>query len=63
MYVVQLLRKEIIVSVGIQSPLSRKQTVKLSYAEGMIGALPVFDTYENALTYAKEEHLILEIEG
>ena len=63
MFMVQLLRKEIIVSVGIQSPLSLKQTVKLSYAEGMIGALPVFDTHENALAYAKEEHLILEIEG
>jgi len=34
------------------SPLLDTHTLKLSWHEDMIGALPVFNSYKSALTYA-----------
>ena len=41
--------------------LGLKQEIKLSYAEGMIGALPVFNTREVPLAYSEDEDLIFEL--
>lgn len=35
--------------------------LKLSYFDGMIGAIPVFDTQENAEKHANGECMILEL--
>lgn len=56
MYAVQGLAQYVEVSAfGIH------HEVKLSFADGMIGALPVFDTYENAKAYAGDRFKIAPI--
>ena len=61
MFVVKLLTQKIGIDVANCTP-SYRHDVKLSFANGMIGALPVFNTYQDALTYCKDESLILEIQ-
>ena len=56
MYAVQGLAQYVEVSAfGIH------HEVKLSFADGMIGALPVFDTYENAKAYAGDKFKIIKV--
>ena len=33
--------------------------IKMCWADGMVGALPVFDTYESALKYADDQPLFV----
>jgi len=56
MFLVVVLKEEIVVEI-----LGIKQTKPLCFSEGMIGALPVFDKYEDALRYAGDEKLVQEI--
>lgn len=56
LYCVMLLGKE----VQVNTPA--EHNVDLSWAPGMIGALPVFDTYEAALNYCGREDLISVID-
>ena len=48
MFAVMALKIEIAVEV-----LGVTQSVKMSFADGMVGAIPVFDTKENALAWAE----------
>jgi hypothetical protein len=48
MFAVMTLKTEIAVEV-----LGVTQTVKMSFADGMLGAIPVFDTKENALAWGE----------
>ena len=60
MFVVQFLIEKTTIRIdGCHPPLERK--VKLSFIEGMVGAMPVFDSHKNALAYAEDETLILEV--
>ena len=46
--------------VNIENPSA---TIPLSWAEGMLGVLPVFESYEKALTYAEGNfEIITEIQ-
>lgn len=46
--------------VNIENPTA---TIPLSWAEGMLGVLPVFESYEKALTYAEGNfEIITEIQ-
>jgi hypothetical protein len=39
-----------------------EQPIDISWADGMVGALPVFDDYDDALAYVNgDEHLIIEV--
>ena len=55
-YAVGMLTKEINVEI-----LGKKENLKLSWADGMIGALPVFTNYEDAVKYCDEDCPIIEI--
>ncbi len=48
MFAVMALKTEIAVEV-----MGSTQTVKMSFADGMVGAIPVFDTRENASAWAE----------
>lgn len=56
MYVVLQLNKEVGVNV-----MGREIEVPLSYADGMIGAMPVFDTKGAAEVFAGDKYGISEI--
>ena len=56
MYVVLQLDKALEVNV-----MGREIEVPLSYAEGMVGAMPVFDTKGAAEAFAGDEYEIAEI--
>ena len=56
MFVVLQLNKEVEVNV-----MGTVVEVPLSYAEGMIGAIPVFDTREAAELFAGDDYSIAEI--
>lgn len=57
MFVVRLIRESVEINV-----LGMSQEVKLSWSKGQVGAIPVFETKEQALEYAKgNEDLIYEI--
>jgi len=56
MFLVVVLKEEIEVEI-----LGIKQTTNLCFSDGMIGALPVFDKYEDAVRYAGDENLVQEI--
>jgi len=63
MYMVMRLHKEIEVNLsGFVPPLNKE--VKLSWADGMIGVCPAFDSYEDAEKYTADmpDVQILEIE-
>lgn len=61
MYVVMLLKKKHMVRVNnIQPPLEQELT--MSFADGMIGVLPVFENKEDAERYADGANVI-EIEA
>lgn len=57
MYLVQALTTEIEANI-----LGHKTDIKLSFAQGMIGALPVFKTLEDAEVYSEGKFPIVEIE-
>ncbi len=57
MFVVTMITKKAEIDV-----YGRIQEIELSYADGMIGALPVFDDYEKALEFCGDARFILEIE-
>ena len=55
MYLVSLMARDIEVA-----SMGQLHSVNLSWSPGMIGALPVFGTYEEALAYAdNDEDLII----
>ena len=56
MFAVLQLNKKIEVCV-----LGQSQDVPLCYADGMIGALPVFETREQAEEFAGDDYKIAEI--
>jgi len=56
-YAVLQLNTEIEVNV-----MGRAIEVPLSYVEGMVGAIPVFDTLKNAEVFAGDKYQIAEIE-
>lgn len=56
MYVVLQLNKQVEISVG-----GRELEVPLSYAEGMVGTLPVFSSKELAKLFAGDKYGIREI--
>jgi hypothetical protein len=56
MFAVLQLNKEVEVNV-----MGREVGVPLSYAAGMIGAIPVFDTRENAEEFSGDKYDIAEI--
>ena len=47
-YGVKLLKEKMILTI-----MGQEQEINLSFAEGMMGVIPIFDTKENALKYAK----------
>lgn len=51
-YVVLTLEK----SVTLSAPWMAKNSVTLSFADGMIGAMPVFETREWLLNYRRPDH-------
>ncbi len=55
MWGVKLLKEEIIIS-----GLGNNVSLHLDWADGMAGALPVFNSKEDALKYAKDENLIFK---
>lgn len=56
MYAVLQINKEIEVSVR-----GGEVTVALSYADGMVGAMPVFDTMESAESFAGDKYHIAKV--
>lgn len=63
MFLVSLLKANLVVGVGNRGN-SIEKLVDLNFAEGMVGAIPVFNIYENALDYAGgKKHLVIEIWG
>ena len=46
-YGVRLLKEKLIIEV-----MGVKMEIKLSWVSGMIGAMPVFDSFDSALSYA-----------
>jgi len=62
MFVVFILTKEIEISVGGAVP-ETTVTVPLRYGDGMIGALPVFETLEQAEAYSEGKYQIEEIQA
>jgi len=56
MYMVLQLNKEVEVNV-----MGRVVEVPLSYAEGMIGAVPVFDTKDAATKFAGDKYKIAQL--
>ena len=57
MYGVKKLREEIEVEV-----IGMKSKIDLSWYDGMRGAIPVFDTYKQALDYADNDYsLVFEL--
>lgn len=56
MYAVLQLNKEVEVNV-----MGREVEIPLSYADGMIGAMPVFDTKEAAELFAGDKYEIAQI--
>ena len=57
MYLVKTIQDKIDVEV-----LNTTITMPLSFADGMIGALPVFSTREDAIAFAEcDESLVLQI--
>ena len=56
MFLVILLKETIEVEV-----MGLTTTEPLCFSEGMIGALPVFDKYEDALKYAGRKEYVQEI--
>lgn len=51
----------LVTSIDVES-MGFKRTEPLSFAEGMVGALPVFDTREHAEAFAAGKSGIVEIE-
>ncbi len=62
LYAVSMLcKKEIIRIKTINQPI--EQEIDLSWAEGMIGAMPIFDDYDKALSYINgHKYSIIELE-
>jgi len=56
MWMVLNFKDELEIEVVNMSP-TFKHKIKLSWANGMIGAIPVFDTKEAALKYAPEDEI------
>ena len=57
MWLATTLKKELMVEVG-----PTDFPVELCWAEGMIGALPVFSTKQEAVDYTGSDKLVLEIQ-
>lgn len=57
MYLVMVVNKKMKVSVGNCSP-SLESSVDICWADGMIGAIPVFETYEEAEKYAGGRQIV-----
>lgn len=56
MYLVMALKENLDVLVyGV------KQKAPLSYADGMVGAMPIFETLEQAEAYSNGRHKIIEV--
>lgn len=53
LYAVQVLKKEVDVEV-----LGIKQSLPLSWADGMVGIIPVFDSLENAQIWADGSEIV-----
>lgn len=54
MYAVLTVRKSVVIAVkNCDPPLTRSTT--LSWAEGMVGAIPVFHEIKDAHTYSEEQ--------
>jgi len=57
MYAVMIINKNAVISVkNCHPPLT--DTIDLCFADGMIGALPVFETRESAEAYADGQEVI-----
>lgn len=56
-YMTMCLKESCDIQVG-----NLKQTLKMNWAKGMVGVIPVFDTPENARKYAGDKFQILAIE-
>ncbi len=56
LYLVKKIRNHLEIEV-----LGLKQEIKLSWWEGMEGAVPVFDNYDDALEYAEGSENLIEI--
>jgi len=56
LYMVASMKEEIALEgIGIESIL------KMSWADGMVGAVPVFEDYDSALKYCEDYALITEV--
>ena len=55
-YAIGMLTKEIAVEI-----IGKEENLKLSWADGMVGVLPVFTNYEDAVKYCDEDCPIIEI--
>ena len=52
----------LVTSIDVES-MGFKRTEPLSFAEGMVGALPVFDTREHAEAFAAGNAWVMEIQN
>ena len=56
-YVVQTMQDNLVVEFNYFA--KREESLPLSWAEGMIGALPVFKDYESAFAYAEGDDSLI----
>lgn len=47
-------------NIGVNA-LGIEKTMKLSWSDGMVGAIPVFKRYEDALEYAGDETIVFKL--